>query len=217
MAVPVVFTHSYWDMSVDDGFQWEFQCNRCSSAYRSPFQQNPLARGRGVLRSLSSLAGDAFGGAIWRVSNAADSFSHGYGGGSSSTKDAAFARAVEQIRSQFQQCGACGDWVCVNVCWNSSVGVCQRCSPSASYDIARAQAGARSAQFHAAAAQQDWTADYDTTHEAQVRCHTCGATTDAGRFCSSCGSALADNAQCRGCGNRLAYDAMFCSRCGQAR
>jgi hypothetical protein len=47
MDVPVVFTHSYWDMSVDDGFQWEFQCDRRSSAYRSPFQQNPLAHGRG--------------------------------------------------------------------------------------------------------------------------------------------------------------------------
>jgi hypothetical protein len=75
----------------------------------------------------------------------------------------------------------------------------------------------RSPQFHTAAAQHDWTAGYDTADQAQVRCRTCGATTDAGRFCSSCGSALADDAQCRGCGNRLGYDAMFCSRCGQAR
>jgi hypothetical protein len=105
----------------------------------------------------------------------------------------------------------------VNACWNGRVGLCQQCSPSASYDIARAQAGARSAQFRVAATQHDWTAGYDTVSEAQVRCCTCGATTDAGRFCSSCGSALTDPSQCRGCNNPLAQDALYCSNCGQAR
>lgn len=217
MPVPVVFTRSYWDMSNDDGFQWEFQCGRCSSSYRSPFQQNKLSRGRGVLRSISDLAGSAFGGNIGRVSNAAESFSNSWGGASSATKDAAFEKAVDQIRREFRQCGACGEWVCNNVCWNERVGVCQQCSPSARYDIARAQAGARSSQFHAAAAQQDWTSGYDPSVEAQVRCQTCGSNTDAGRFCTSCGSALADDSRCGGCGRPLPPGVMFCSHCGRRR
>ncbi|MFE3953807.1 zinc ribbon domain-containing protein [Nocardia sp. NPDC059091] len=214
MTGPVVFTSYYHDESNDDGFQWEFRCDRCSTAYKSPFEQNYFSRGRGALRVLRDLFGDQVR-AIDKISNAAESYSNHWGGSSSSTKDKAFARAVEQVRSDFRLCGGCGRWVCHRVCWNEQVGQCTNCSPQVAHQIAQAQAEARGSQIREAAYQQDWASQHDVATPARVSCPTCGAHTTGGKFCSTCGSALSLQSNCRGCGHQVQVGAAFCANCGQ--
>ncbi|MGW5311225.1 double zinc ribbon domain-containing protein [Nocardia thailandica] len=216
MAAPVVFTSNYSDLSNDNGFQWEFRCERCSTVHRSAFQQNYLARGRGVLRSLSSLFGDRIA-MLHKVSSAAETFSNSYAGGASETRDRAFAEAVTEVGRDFRLCGGCGSWTCARICWNTAVGQCTRCSPMVGHQIAQAQAAARESQIREAAHQQDWARDHDLRTPARVACPTCAAPAAGGRFCTSCGSALALRADCAGCGHHLEVGAAFCSHCGRAQ
>ncbi|MEV6770013.1 zinc ribbon domain-containing protein [Nocardia sp. NPDC051030] len=215
MTGPVVFTSYYHDESNDDGFQWEFRCDRCSTSYKSPFQQNYYSRGRGALRVLRDLFGDQVK-AIDKISNAAESYSNHWGGSSSGTKDQAFSNAVDQVKSDFRLCAGCGSWVCDRICWNEHVGQCTRCSPLAAHQMAQAQAEARGSQFRDAAYQQDWVGgQHDPSTPARVNCPTCGADTHGGKFCGGCGTALDTRTDCRGCGHQVPPGSMFCTNCGQ--
>ncbi|MFE5475652.1 zinc ribbon domain-containing protein [Nocardia sp. NPDC056541] len=216
MAVPVVFTSNCSDQSNDNGFQWEFRCERCTTVHRSAFQQNYLSRGRGVLRSMRDLLGDRIP-LLHKVSSAADSYSNSWGGSASSTKDAAFAKAVDEVAREFRLCAGCGSWTCARICWNDHVGQCTNCSPQVGHQIAQAQAAARGAQIHQAAQRQEWSGQHDLGTPARVACPTCAATTDGGRFCPSCGSALDIRIDCQGCGSPVGPGALFCSNCGRAR
>ncbi|WP_194852835.1 zinc ribbon domain-containing protein [Nocardia sp. SYP-A9097] len=217
MTAPVVFTSSYSDNSNDNGFQWEFHCDRCNTAYRSPFEQNYLSRGRGVLRVLRDLFGD-YSKTIHKVSNAADDFSNTWSGGAASaTKDKAFTKAVDLVKDDFRLCAGCGSWVCARICWNDHVGQCTRCSPMAAHQLAQAQAEARGSQFRDAANQQDWTQNQDMSVPSRVTCPTCAANTTGGRFCGSCGTALDLRTNCTGCGHQIQAGTAFCSNCGRAQ
>ena len=216
MPEPVVFTSNYSDQSNDSGFQWEFRCDRCSTVHRSSFQQNYLARGRGVLRALRDLLGDRVP-FLHKASSAAESYSNTWGGAASSGRDTAFANAVAEVHHEFRLCAGCGSWMCSRSCWNEQVGQCTRCSPMVAHQIAQAQADARGAQIRDAAQRQDWAAQHDVATAARVTCPTCAAPTVGGRFCGSCGAALDLRADCRGCGHRNAVGAAFCSNCGLAQ
>lgn len=214
MAAPVVFTSYYSDQSNDNGFQWEFRCDRCSTEYRSSYQQNYFSRGRGLLRVLRDLFGDRFS-VLYKASSAADSYSNTWGGSASSTKDKAFATAVDEVGHDFRLCGGCGSWVCARICWNEQVGRCTRCSPMVAHQLAQAQAEAREVQIRDAAHRQDWAQQHDVATPVRVSCPTCGATTSGGRFCSACGTALDLRSDCRGCGREVQAGAAFCSNCGR--
>lgn len=108
MTGPVAFTSYYYDESNDDGFQWKFGCERCSTEYRSSFKQNMFSRGRGALRVLRDLFGDRVG-ALHKASSAAENYSHTWGASASSTRDKAFAAAIEEVQKDFRLCG--GVWV----------------------------------------------------------------------------------------------------------
>ncbi|WFR71617.1 zinc ribbon domain-containing protein [Prescottella defluvii] len=214
MAEPVAFTSYYSDESNDDGFQWKFRCERCSTEYRSSFQQNVFSRGRGALRVLRDLFGDSVG-VLNKASSAAESYSSSWGGSASRSKDKAFEGAVQEVERDFRLCGGCGSWVCARVCWNDQVGECSHCSPLVAHQIARAQADARGEQIRDAARRQDWTQQYDIATEARVNCPTCGTGTNGGRFCSTCGTAFDLRTDCTGCGHAVQAGAAFCSNCGQ--
>lgn len=216
MTGPVAFTSYYSDESNDNGFQWKFRCERCRTEYRSSFKQNVFSRGRGALRVLRNLFGDQVG-ALHKASSAAESYSNTWGASASSTKDKAFASAVEEVQQEFRLCGGCGSWVCGRICWNEPVGQCTHCSPLAAHQIARAQATARDERIRQAAREQDWTAQLDVGAPARVSCGTCGAHSDGGTFCSACGSAYNLRSDCTGCGRQVQAGAAFCSGCGRAQ
>jgi hypothetical protein len=213
MGVPVPFTGNVSDLGNANGFQWRFVCNRCGNGFESPFEQNLTARGKGLLR----MAGDLFGGPVENLSRGVDdvnAYGYGWGAQQSATKDRAFARAVERVRSNFRQCRGCGHWVCEAFCWNEQIGQCQQCSPLIQEEIARAQGDAQRNQFRQKASEQDWTRGRDFAQQPRLRCNTCGAFTTGGRFCQQCGQALQVHVRCTRCGVTAQQGAMYCANCG---
>lgn len=206
----VPFTDNYDDLSNLEGYQFEFRCERCGNGYRSPYQPDVKERGKGFLRAAGSLFGNA---GLDRLANAADSLSYDRGT-NSKQKDKALAEAVEAVRHNFKQCRGCGNWVCVDVCWNNEVGQCANCSPFVAEEISRAQAAAQVEQIHEKARTIDWTEDLDLTSRAKVKCPSCSATVEGGKFCPECGEKLSKTAFCSECGTELDAGAKFCTECG---
>jgi hypothetical protein len=205
----VPFTDNFSDLSNLEGFQFEFNCERCGNGYRSPYQPNVKEKGKGVLRA----AGGMFGGKLSSLSHAAETLSYDRGT-NSKAKDDALRKAVDAVRDQFMQCRACGNWVCVDVCWNADIGQCATCSPFVVDEVSRAQAAAQVEQIRSKARDQDWTADLDLTTRAKVACPHCGASVEGGKFCPDCGGALAKKLFCTSCGAEQKEGAKFCSECG---
>ncbi|MBN9609591.1 MAG: zinc ribbon domain-containing protein [Actinobacteria bacterium 69-20] len=207
----MAFTDNIRDLSNENGFQFEFVCERCGNGYRSPYVNNLAERGRGLLRG----AGSLFGGKLEQLSHASMQLAYDRGTNSKS-KDRAMAEAVEAVRDQFKQCRGCGNWVCVPVCWNHDIGQCLVCSPSVAEEISRAQAAAQVEQIHEKVRQTDWTADLDLTTRAKVTCPNCSAKIDGGKFCPECGGKLSASTFCTECGSEMAAGAKFCGECGHS-
>ena len=209
MAGIVPFTDNFVDLSNLEGYQFEFHCERCGNGYRSPYVADVKERGKGLLRA----AGGLLGGGLERLSNAADQFNFDRGT-NSKQKDKALAEAVEAVRGEFKQCRGCGDWVCNTVCWNSEVGQCVKCSPFVAEEISKAQAAAQIEQIQEKVKEVDFTADLDLKHRAKVKCPSCTAVVEGGKFCPECGEKLAKVSFCTECGSEQKDGAKFCSECG---
>jgi hypothetical protein len=203
------FTDNIRDLSNENGFQFEFVCERCGNGYRSPFEANRVEQGRGLLRSVGSL----FGGKLADLSNATQQFQWDRGTNSKG-KDKAMIAAVAAVEDEFKQCRGCGDWVCVPVCWNHEIGQCLQCSPSVAEEVSKAQAAAQVEQIQQKVRETDWTADLNLTTRAKVTCGSCGEKVDGGKFCPSCGEKLAKTSFCTECGSQIADGAKFCAECG---
>lgn len=204
----VPFTDNFSDLSNTEGYQFEFFCERCGNGYRSEFQADVVERGKGLLRAASGL----FGGRFQDLAGAADSVMDR--GTNSPAKDKALRAAVESVRDEFRQCRGCGNWVCVQVCWNSEIGQCVNCSPIVAEELSRAQARAQVEQIETKVRETDWTADLDTTTRTKVKCPSCGAAVSGGKFCNSCGAKLAPTTFCSECGSNVDAGAKFCAECG---
>lgn len=205
----VPFTDNFQDLSNQQGYQFEFHCERCGNGYRSPFVKDVKEQGRGFLRA----AGGLLGGRVTDLSRAADTLSWNRGT-NSKEKDKALADAVEAVKDQFKQCRGCGNWVCVPVCWNHEVGQCVVCSPFVAEEISRAQAQAQVEQIRSKVREQDWTENLDLTTRAKVVCPSCKATVEGGKFCPECGDKLTQTVFCTECGAEQKDGAKFCAECG---
>lgn len=206
----VPFTDNFDDLSNLNGYQFEFRCERCGNGYRSPYQANIKERGKGLLRMASSLFDSA---GIDRISNAAESLQYDRGT-NSKQKDKALAEAVEAVRDHFRQCRGCGNWVCVDVCWNHDIGQCGNCSPFVAEEVSRAQAAAQLEQIKEKARETDWTESLDMATRAKVTCGSCNAKVEGGKFCPECGEKLTKTSFCSECGAKLNEGVKFCSECG---
>ncbi len=209
MSGIVPFTDNFRDLSNNDGYQFEFICERCGNGYRSPFQRDKMATGTRLLRGLGSL-NNKFG-VVDRLGNASTELYDRATG--SAAKDKALATAVEAIRPNFRQCRGCGNWVCHEVCWNDDIGQCLNCSPSVADELSRAQAAAQVQQIQEKTQEVDWTKDLDITTRARVSCPSCSATVSGGKFCPECGESLQPKDECTNCGTTLS-GAKFCPECG---
>jgi hypothetical protein len=209
MSELVPFTDNFADLSNYEGYQFEFFCERCGNGYRSPYVPDVKEKGRGLLRA----AGGLFGGMSQSLSQAAEALSYDRGT-NSKAKDKALHEAVEAVRPQFQQCRGCGNWVCIQVCWNAEIGQCVTCSPFVGEEISKAQAAAQVEQIREKAREHDWTSELDLTTRAKVTCPSCGAAVDGGKFCPECGEKLAKTSFCSNCGAEMKDGAKFCAECG---
>lgn len=210
MSELVPFTDNVNDLSNQDGYQFEFRCERCGNGYRSPFQRDTVATGGRFLRGIGSLSGRW--GLADKLGHASTELYDRVTG--SAAKDKALASAVEAVRPHFVQCRGCGDWVCRDVCWNDGIGQCLTCSPNVADELSRAQAAAQVEQLREKAREVDWTKDLDLTTRARVACPSCSASISGGKFCPECGADLQPSSECTHCGTALA-GARFCPECGQ--
>lgn len=61
MSQKIEFTRNYSDLSTNQGFQFEFYCDRCGTGYRTHFQASAMGLMTGALDAANSLFGGFFG------------------------------------------------------------------------------------------------------------------------------------------------------------
>jgi hypothetical protein len=201
----IQFTRNYRDHSNDQGFQFEFFCDKCGNGHMSQFVTNKL----GMATSLLRAAGSIFGGTLGQAAYAGDHLKDMARG---KARDEAYSTAVAEAKKHFKQCTRCGKWVCPQVCWNESRTLCEACAPDLAEEAAVAQAQAAVEQVHQKARQVDLVADIDMKQHQAAACPHCGARVQAGKFCPECGKALSSKAACVKCGTE--FTGKFCPECG---
>jgi hypothetical protein len=122
MVERIEFTRNYSDLSTNQGFQFEFYCDRCGGGFRTRFKPSMLGAVSGAMDTASSLFGGLFGKAAdlsERVRSASWEKAH----------DDAFSEAASELQSEFAKCPRCSSWVCRKDCWNKDRGLCKNCAP----------------------------------------------------------------------------------------
>jgi membrane protease subunit (stomatin/prohibitin family) len=207
----IEFVSNYSDLSTDKGFQFEFNCDRCSSGFRTRFRPWTVGSVSSVLDAAGSLLGGVF-------NTAADVGERVRSAGWQKAHDDAFQESVQEIRSSFIQCPRCSQWVCRKSCWNSKRGLCKECAPDLGVEMSAAQAS-RSVEevwAHAKMAEEDKKLAEGNWRETIVAsCPKCGApqATNA-KFCPECGTKIKTAEHCSQCGAKLTAEAKFCPECG---
>jgi len=208
----IQFTTNYSDLSTDKGFQFEFNCDRCGTGYRTKFQASTL----GTVSSALDTAGSLFGGILGQ---AADLGERARSAGWEKAHDNAFEKAMEELRPDFVQCPRCSTWVCRKSCWNNSKGLCKECAPDLGVEMAAAQASRTVEEVwaHSKVAEEDRSMLKEENWRAGVRatCPKCNAPLQKNaKFCPECGAKIQDKKHCTECGAELAAGVKFCAECG---
>src|SRR5438132_1636816 len=102
------FTRNYTDHSNDQGFQFEFHCDKCGNGWRTEFKSNSIGFAAGIL----NIAGSFFGGRLSSVAHAGNQAKDMLRG---KAWDEAFAACVAEGKAHFKQCSRCGHWVCPEI------------------------------------------------------------------------------------------------------
>lgn len=169
------------------GFQFEFKCEQCGTAWRSPFTPYRTGQFSGLVALLSRVMG-----VNAKVGNASHAMANMR---SSGARDKALAVAKSQAAQRFHLCSGCSKTV-DNACWDASQGRCTTCSQAAA-------GGGQANEPSAGAGGQT--------------CPNCQSATDGGRFCPECGYDMATtHKSCPGCGAMHKRQARFCTDCGHA-
>ena len=212
MSQKIEFTRNYSDLSTNQGFQFEFYCDRCGTGYRTHFQASAMGLMTGALDAANSLFGGFFGQATdlgERARSATWEKAH----------DEAFEGAMEELKPDFVQCPRCSSWVCRKQCWNTTKGLCKQCAPDLGVEMAAAQASRTVEEVwaHSQMAEEDREMLKEESWRAGVRatCPNCNAPLAANvKFCPECGAKIQAQAHCIHCGAKLSPGAKFCAECG---
>lgn len=207
----IEFVRNVSDLSTDEGFQFEFYCDRCNNGFRTPFRASMSGKVTNALEAASSMFGGIFGTAA-DLSNRARSATW------EQAHDKAYETSVRELKENFSQCPHCQKWVCRKSCWNEKRGLCKDCAPDMGVEMSAAQASRSREEVwaHAKMSEDDKKLAESNWRETIVaQCPKCGATlgTNA-KFCPECGHNLKAAAHCSECGEKLKDGAKFCSSCG---
>ena len=216
MSEMVFFTNNYTDQSTREGYQFEFNCQRCGNGYASTFKHSVTGFGGRLLRMGGDLLGGQVGEKAAQVGWDAEWMRDGNRG---TTRDKHLQEAAQEMQSHFSQCNRCGQWVCKQVCWNTERGLCTQCAPKLDQEIAGMQAAAQISQLNEKIQQVDWTRDVNYRDQGTAKCPSCNQETGGGKFCQHCGTALAaapasTKKFCGNCGTAVTPGSAFCSECG---
>src|SRR5437016_4380929 len=130
----IQFTRNHNDQSTDNGYQFEFYCDRCGNGYQTEFQTSTSGNIANALDTASSL----FGGIFSSAANVA----HGaHTAAWQKAHDGAFTHAVAEAQPHFHKCKRCGHWVDED-CWNGERGLCKDCAPDLEEEYSHVQAEA---------------------------------------------------------------------------
>lgn len=213
MGKKIEFSKNYNDLSTDQGFQFEFFCDRCGSGYRTRFQPSVIGKVTGALDVASNL----FGGLVGRARDISESVRSASW---ERAHDEAFENAVVEIRPDFRQCPRCSSWVCVKSCWNQERGLCKECAPDLSVEMAAAQSSRTVEEIwaHSQMAEEDrqMLQEKSWREGARATCPQCGKPlAKKVKFCPECGARIQAAEQCPKCGAKLLTGAKFCAECGE--
>jgi len=208
----IEFTRNYHDQSTNEGFQFEFVCDRCGSGFRTEFDGFAAARVAGGLQTASNLLGGLFGRAAQLgedVRSAAWEKAH----------DKAFREAATKLKPDFRQCPRCSAWVCRRQCWNDGKGLCKNCAPDLGVEMAAAQSSRTVEEIwaHSKMAEDDraMLKEESWREGATASCPKCEAPLPAKtKFCPGCGARIGEATACAKCGAKLEAGAKFCGDCG---
>jgi hypothetical protein len=213
MSENLEFTRNYSDESTNQGFQFEFYCDRCGNGFRTRFRPSVTGTVSGAMEAANSLFGGIFG-------RAADVSEHVRSASWEKAHDDAFKAAVEELRPSFIQCPRCSSWVCRKSCWNENKGLCKQCSPDLGVEMAAAQSSRTVEEIwaHSKMAEEDREMLQEKSWREGVRatCPSCNAplATNA-KFCAECGAKIQGGGGfCKQCGAKLETGAKFCAECG---
>ena len=211
MSDKIKFVRNYSDLSSDQGFQFEFYCDRCGTGYRTRFKTSATGTVSQALDAVNSFAGGLF----QRVSNLTSSV---HSAAWERSHDNAFTEAIKEVENDFVQCPRCQSWVCRERCWNNSKGLCKECAPDLGVEMSAAQVS-RSVEevwAHAQMAEEDKKLSDENWKEViRASCPSCGCSLEKNsKFCPECGEKLTLAKYCPGCGEKLNDNAKFCINCG---
>jgi membrane protease subunit (stomatin/prohibitin family) len=212
MAERIEFTRNYSNLSTDQGFQFEFYCDRCGNGFRTPFKPSIAGKVSGAMNAASSL----FGGAFYK---AADLTERVRSANWQKQQDEAFAASAGELKGEFVQCPRCSSWVCRKRCWNTSRGLCKNCAPDSGVEMSAAQASRTTEEIwaHSKMAEEDREMLQEKSWREGVRasCPECEAPLEKNvKFCPECGAKVKTAAHCSECGAKLKEGAKFCQECG---
>jgi len=212
MVEAIEFNSNYTDHSNEEGFQFEFFCNRCESGFRTRYKAYNMGKVSGAMDTASSLFGGLFG-------KAADLTNRMSTANYERAREAAFLEAVAELRPEFVQCPRCNSWVCRKKCWNNKRGLCKECAPDLGVEMSAAQASKSVEEVwaHAAMAEEDKKlAEGNWRQTIRASCPKCGsALATNAKFCPECGEKLKVDTKCPSCGAKLLPGARFCAECGE--
>ena len=212
MGDPIEFTRNYSDLSNQNGFQFEFNCDRCGNGFRTQYKPFTLGTVTGVLDTASSLLGGIFGQAANVSGRVTDAQRE-------RAREEALVEAMGQIKPHFVQCPRCQSWVCRKSCWNTKRGLCKNCAPDLATEASAAQSSRAVEKVWEAAtpdaeSQQEINSDWKQTKRAT--CPECGVALSASvKFCPECGAKINTVKHCIECGAKLDPGAKFCGECGK--
>jgi membrane protease subunit (stomatin/prohibitin family) len=205
----IQFVRNHSDLSTDRGFQFEFFCDRCGSGHRTQFQTSKT----GLLTEALDTAGGFLGGILGR---AADVSQRVHSAAWEKAHDAAYAHAVKEAQPNFRQCPRCTQWVCLELCWNQTRGLCKECAPDLAVEMSamQAEAAVEAAREQVQVAERERVAKKDFEQVIRATCPQCGQPVAGGKFCAHCGAPLAADKFCTACGSKVPAGVKFCPECG---
>ncbi len=206
----IKFTRNFNDSSTANGFQFEFFCDRCGNGYQSTFQGSATGMVSGALDTAANIFGGLLGAAA-QIGERAHSVAW------EQQHDAAFAKAVEEVKGNFNQCRRCGKWVCREVCWNKDRGLCKECAPDLEQEYSAAQTEAAIEQAREVAREGTYVTADKFKSTIVATCPHCGSDVKGAKFCPECGKPISQNKFCKECGKPIEGRVKFCPECGAAQ
>ncbi len=205
----IQFTRNHQDQSTDNGYQFEFYCDRCGNGYQTRFE----ASATGTITNALDAASNLFGGVFGSVSSAAHTVKSA---GWQKARDDAFVRAVQEAQPHFHKCKRCGHWV-DDDCWNTERNLCKDCAPDLQEEYSSIQVQAAMNDAREKAETVDYVSADKFKQTIIASCPHCGAKVGSGKFCPECGKPLTAEKLCKKCGAKMEAGAKFCGECGTAQ